>query len=140
MEFSSPWPQHHGLSIIETLWPNILNAWLEKERWAGCTELDEEVQNNWKKAQLCLQACKELGRAKEAILNILQLCASNGPWSSFPDLQRSCHLTQEEHATLMNCLEKVDIIGKDKQQHPGRQQSLSNKPNESQVSTTMHNR
>ena len=81
--------------------------------------------------------CKRSGCAKEAILNSLQLCASNGHWSSFPDLQRSCHLTNEEHATLMNCLENVDTIGKDKQQHPGQQKSLSNESNESQVSTTM---
>ncbi len=86
MELSSPWSHSPGLSIIEVLCPYILNAWLTKERWAGCTELDEEVQLKWKTAKLCVQACKKLGSAKKAILTVSQLYNSHSQWSPFADL------------------------------------------------------
>jgi hypothetical protein len=101
-----------GHSIIEVLWPNILNAWLTKEQWAGCTELDEELQLKWKTAKLCLQACKKLESAKTAILTVSQLYTSHGQWSPFADLrQRNCHLSREEHTALINCLLAADVSG-----------------------------
>jgi hypothetical protein len=119
MELSSPWSHPPGQSIIEVLWPNILkflNVWLTTERWAGCTELDEEVRLKWKTANLCLQACKKLGSAKTAILTVSQesqLYTSHGQWSPFADLrQRNCHLSREEHTALINCLSAADVSGR----------------------------
>jgi hypothetical protein len=110
MELSSPWRHPPGLSIIEVLWPYILNAWLTKERWAGCTELDEEVQLKWKTAKLCLQACKKLGSAKKVILTVSQLYDSHGQWSPFADLrQRNCHMSREEHTALIDGLSAADV-------------------------------
>jgi hypothetical protein len=105
MELSSPWSHPPVQSIIEVLWPYILNAWLTKERWAGCTELDEDVQLKWKTAKLCLQACKKLGSAKTPILTVSQLYNSHGQWSPFADLRQCiCQLSREEHTALINCL------------------------------------
>ena len=62
LEISSPWAARDEESIVGVLWPRIHKAWLEKERWAGCTEVIEEVQTEWDQAQLCLKACEKPGR------------------------------------------------------------------------------
>jgi hypothetical protein len=57
LEISSPWEAGANKSLLEALWPRLHRAWLEKERWAGCTEVTDVVQNKWNQAQLCLKAC-----------------------------------------------------------------------------------
>jgi hypothetical protein len=66
--FSSPWEIGEEESIAGALWPRILRAWLEKERWVGCREVAEQVRKEWDQAQLCLKACEKLGSAEPAIL------------------------------------------------------------------------
>jgi hypothetical protein len=116
MELSSPWSHPPGQSINEVLWPYILNAWLTKERWAGCTELDEDVQLKWKTAKLCLQACKKLGSAKTPILTVSQLYNSHGQWSPFAVC--ICQLSREEHTALINCLSAATVSGRAESQAP----------------------
>ncbi len=43
LEISSPWEASDEEYIVYALWPRIYTAWLEKERWAGCTEVIEGV-------------------------------------------------------------------------------------------------
>jgi hypothetical protein len=126
-----------GHSIIEVLWPNILNAWLTKE------QLDEELQLKWKTVKLCLQACKKLGSAKTAILTVSQLYISHGQWSPFADLrQRNCHLSREEHTALINCLSAADVSGRaELQVHvSGRaeSQALADSPGETNSTCLNH--
>ena len=68
LEISSPWESSPVTSLLETLWPRLHKAWLEKECWAGCHDNAEEVRREWDQAQLCLKACQKLGSAEPAIL------------------------------------------------------------------------
>ena len=42
LEISSPWAADDEAYIVDALWPRIHRACLEKERWAGCTEVIDE--------------------------------------------------------------------------------------------------
>ena len=44
LEISIPWAVKDEECIVDALWPRIHKAWLEKERWNGCTEVLEEVR------------------------------------------------------------------------------------------------
>ncbi len=45
LEISSPWETSADKTPLEALWPRLHKAWLEKERWAGCTKVIDEVRN-----------------------------------------------------------------------------------------------
>jgi hypothetical protein len=80
LEISSPWEARVDKSLLEALWPRLYRAWLEKERWAGCTEVIDTVQNEWNQAQLCLKACVKLGNADPAIIYVTHLLDSQQQW------------------------------------------------------------
>jgi hypothetical protein len=64
VDLSSPWPPTNDTCIAETIWPSLAAAWVEKQKWAGGTDLSDEVQAKWRHAQYCISACKKLGRAR----------------------------------------------------------------------------
>ncbi len=101
LEISSPWIPRAEETITAVLWPRLCMAWTEKERWAGCRELDEEVRNNWRTAQLCMRARKKLRCADPPILSISQPRGSPAQWKHISELQQSrCHLASEEYQAL----------------------------------------
>ena len=105
LEISSPWAASNEEYIADALWPRIHKAWLEKERWAGCTEVIEEVRTEWDQAQLCLTACRKLGSLETAILSTAQLRGSQTRWMRSEELRcRHCHLTTTEYTTLTSWL------------------------------------
>ena len=102
LDISSPWDAMEEESILESLWPKLYGAWLEKERWGGCHELAPDVKEAWDRAQHCLKACKRLGSATPAILTLSQLLGPHGSWLHTEELrQRRCHLSPPEYAALM---------------------------------------
>ncbi len=105
---SSPWENSEEDSIIESIWPLLYKAWLDKEQWAGCQEITEEVQLEWNQAQLCLKAYEGLGSAEPAVLSIFQLYGSQIQWMHLDELtSRQCHLSQSEYATLTSWISTV---------------------------------
>ncbi len=109
LEISSPWANSTEQLILEAVWPEVHKAWEEKERWAGCTELDEPILADWTRAKLCLQACQKLGRAAPAILTVQQLRGSQSRWLHLTELKhRHCHLTSEEFLALRSHLAQAD--------------------------------
>ena len=58
---SSPWPQRKGALIAEAVWPKVWATWTEKQKWAGCRELGEELTAQWQRVRLvsfCVQKTK----------------------------------------------------------------------------------
>ena len=109
MELSSPWPASNNTCIAETIWPSIAAAWTEKQKWVGCTELSEVVQAKWQHAQLCIRACKKLGRAR--ILLPKQLQNQAGWWRHRTELsQQNCSLTSPEYAAIMMELNSTPAV------------------------------
>ena len=105
LEISSPWGSSTDSTLLEALWPRLHKAWLEKERWAGCTEVIDEVRNEWDQAQLCLKACGKLGSAEPAITSIRNFSDSQHQWLHVEALKkRKCHLTTPEHTALTSWL------------------------------------
>lgn len=108
LEISSPWAVADKECIVEALWPRIHNAWLEKERWNGCTEVLEAVRAEWVQAQLCLKACAKLGDSPMAILSTVQLRSESGDhtrWMRLDELiSQKCHLTMSEYTALTSWL------------------------------------
>ena len=108
LEISSPWAVKDEECIVDALWPRIHKAWLEKERWNGCTEVLEEVRAEWVQAQLCLKACGKLGDSAMAILSTVQLRGESGNrtrWMRLDELiSRKCHLTMSEYTALTSWL------------------------------------
>ena len=107
LEISSPWAATSEECIVNVLWPRIHNAWLEKERWNGCTEVLEAVRTEWVQAQLCLKACGKLGDSAQAILSTAQLRGDHNlsVWMHLDELiSRKCHLTMSEYTALTSWL------------------------------------
>jgi hypothetical protein len=100
MELSSPWPATNDTCIAEIIWPSIAAAWTEKQQWIGCTEFSEAVQAKWQHAQLCIRACKKLGRAR--ILLPKQLQNQVGWWRHRDELsQQNCSLSVPEYEAIL---------------------------------------
>jgi hypothetical protein len=77
----------------------IHRAWREKERWTGCQEVIDDVQQEWDQAEVYLKACAKLGSAEPAILSVLHLCRCQAQWMHIEELRRQ-HLktrTQQYH-------------------------------------------
>ena len=111
LEISSPWANSTEQFILEAVWPELHKAWAEKERWEGCTELDEPVRADWIRAKQCLQACLKLGQAVPAILTVQQLRGSQLQWLQPPELRhRRCHLTSKEFWPLVRSYHKLTIV------------------------------
>ena len=108
LDISSPWAVMDEECIVDALWPRIHSAWLEKERWIGCTEVLAAVQAEWIQAQLCLQACGKLGGSAMAILSTVQLRGEPGNharWMQLDELiARKCSLTMSEYTALTSWL------------------------------------
>jgi len=47
LALSSPWPQRTDSLIVEAVWPKVWAIWTEKQKWAGCRELGEELSEQW---------------------------------------------------------------------------------------------
>ena len=119
LEVSSPWPAANNICIAETIWPSIAAAWTEKQKWAGCTELSEIVQASWQHAQLCISACKKLGRAR--ILRPQQLRNQAGWWRQRDELsQQNCQLSLPEYAAIMMELTSAPAVSAPVPPEPAR--------------------
>jgi hypothetical protein len=60
-ELSNPWPQESGRWVLEALWPKVWDAWRVKQNWKRCTELSDEVQEQWEQTKVSLKMCLMLG-------------------------------------------------------------------------------
>jgi hypothetical protein len=99
LDISSPWRIPGDDLIMSVLWPKLYAAWLSKERWIGCREVDEDVRKVWEQAQLCLAA--SLGSAEPAILSISQFRGTQIQLLHLDELaNRHCHLSPVEHTAL----------------------------------------
>lgn len=108
LALSSPWPPKPGHLIAEALWPKVCETWTEKQKWAGCRELGEELAEQWQCAKRCLSACKKLGKAR--ILTVQQLRSSSGRWLHIHDLRYNQRLlTADEYKSLTSWLDAVDL-------------------------------
>ncbi len=109
LDISSPWRISGGELIVSVLWPKLYAAWLSKEQWAGCREVDEEVRKLWEQAQLCLAACASLGNAEPAILLTSQLRGTQTQWLRLDELaNRHCRLSPVEYAALTSWLSLLE--------------------------------
>jgi hypothetical protein len=105
LKISSPWETSDEEYIVDVLWSQIHKAWLENERWAGCTEIIEEVRTEWGQAQLCLKACGKLSRSQPAIFSVAQLRGSHTWWMHPEEVRsRQCQLTMPEYTALTSWL------------------------------------
>ncbi len=105
LDIYSPWRISGGDLIGSVLWPKLYAAWLSKEQWAGCREVDEDLRKAWEQAQLCLAACASLGSAEPAILLISQIRGIQTQWLRLDELaNRHCHLSPVEHTALTSWL------------------------------------
>jgi hypothetical protein len=85
---SSPWPQHQGQVMMEALWPQLWQAWREKELAAPIAQKaplfsDGTAQATWDQAKLCIQALKSLGQ--HGILTIAALRGQAGQWIAWKE-------------------------------------------------------
>ena len=58
LEVSSPWEMIPDRLLGDVVWPHLRDLWNRKEAWAGCSELDEDLQNWWDQAKQCLIRAK----------------------------------------------------------------------------------
>jgi hypothetical protein len=72
LDISSPWRISGDDPIVSVLRPKLYAAWLSKEQWVGCREVEEDVRKVWEQAQLCLAACASLGSAEPAFISTSQ--------------------------------------------------------------------
>jgi len=107
VEMSSPWSVPAGTLVAETLWPYLRKVWTDKMEWLGCTELSEELAEDWKQVQLCMKAIKQLGQA--GIFLISQLVDSNSRWKQWSDIRKKdWQLTANEYKSLLQSLDQLN--------------------------------
>ena len=105
-DISTPWPQRSSRLILEALWPQVWQAWQTKQKWKGCTELSEEVQEQWECAKLYLKICSKLGKVD--MLSLAQLRPTTGHGPTWEELQRQrCNITRHEFSQLLSILPPV---------------------------------
>jgi len=109
-EFSTPWPQESGRLILEALWPQVWDAWRAKQNWKGCTELRDEVREQWEQAKASLKMCRSLGSV--GILSLAQLKTNGGSDLSWEELRlRNCDITRAEYSKLISYLQQSEGNG-----------------------------
>jgi hypothetical protein len=109
-EFSTPWPQESGRLILEALWPQVWDAWRAKQNWKGCTELRDEVREQWEQANASLKMCRSLGSV--GILSLAQLKTNGGSDLSWEELRlRNCDITRAEYSKLISYLQQSEGNG-----------------------------
>ena len=86
LEVSSPWEMLPDRLLADVVWPQLRDLWNRKEAWAGCIELDEDLQNGWDQAKQCLAVLLQLGR--NGILTIQHLKNTPDSWIGLSDLRR----------------------------------------------------
>ena len=47
LEVSSPWEMLSYRLLADAVWPQLRDVWNRKEARAGCSELEEDLQNGW---------------------------------------------------------------------------------------------
>ena len=73
LKISSPWePIPGGRLIVDMLWPQLCGAWRSKEEWAGCRELDSDVEHKWVEAKQCLNVPRQLSKSGIVALQALK--------------------------------------------------------------------
>ena len=111
---SSPWPPHQGQVIMEVLWPQLWQAWREKELAAPFAQraplfTDGVAQATWEQAKVCLHALKSLGQ--HGILAVAALRGQAGQWLAWKeDCLRLCGLSKKEHETLICWLDRAAVF------------------------------
>ncbi len=101
LALSSPWLQLTGSLVAEavTVWPKVWAILTEKQKWAGCRELGEELSEQWQCVKHCLSAYKKFGKAQ--ILAVQQLQSVSGRWRHLDDLHHNHRvLTEDEYSSL----------------------------------------
>ena len=94
LALSSPWPQREGRLIAAAVWPKVCEVWTEKQKWAGCRELGEELAAQWLCVKHCLSACRKLGKARILTVQRLrsasgQTCSTTTAWCQLTSTHRS---------------------------------------------------
>jgi hypothetical protein len=111
LALSSAWPQREGKLIAAAVCSKVWMVWTEKQKWAGCCELGEELAAQWLRIKHCLSACRKLCKAR--ILAVQQLRSASGLWlyieSIIDDLQHNhLLLSADEYASLTSWLNAAD--------------------------------
>ena len=109
LDISCPWEPLADRLLAEVLWPQLCEVWQLKETWAGCRELDEELQTRWGQAKQCLVALQELG--KVGILTLPHLRHTPASWLHISDLRRrNCDLSEKDYHTLLAWISAAGIL------------------------------
>ncbi len=107
LALSRPWPQREGKLIAAAVWPKVWMVWTEKQKWAGCRELGEELAAQWLRVKHSLSACRKLGKART--LTVQQLQSASDLRLHIDDLQHNHRLlSADEYASLASCLDAAE--------------------------------
>jgi hypothetical protein len=107
LTLSSPWLQREGKSIAAAVWPKVWAVWTEKQKWAGCRELGEELAAQWLRVKHCLSTRRKLG--KERILTVQQLLSASGRWLHIDDLHHNYRLVSaDEYVSITSWLDAAE--------------------------------
>jgi len=111
LDISSPWEPSGEDCLAAALWPRLLGAWLEKERWVGCTELSVSVRADWSHAKLCIQACRKLGNMEPPIWTVAQLRGGGLQWRTRAELNRKGYgIGVAEYSALVSWLPPITVV------------------------------
>ena len=141
LEISSPWGDNLAGEqlILEAVWQDVYKAWSDKERWAGCQEMDDCVRDAWASAKHCLHACRKLGQAVPAILTVSQLRGSQAKWLHTTELKhRHCDMTKDEITALVQYLSQAENRQEllSQPQNPASQSTVASPPTSQSLCTS----
>ena len=112
LEVSSPWEMLPDRLLADVVWPQLRDLWNRKETWAGCSELDEDLQNGWDQAKQCLTVLRHLGR--NGILTIQHFKNTPDSWIGLSDLRRRhCEISEKEYNTFLEWIRAAGVLPAD---------------------------
>ena len=95
--------------LADAVWPQLRDLWNRKEAWAGCSELDGDLQNGWDQAQQCLTVLRQLGR--NGILTIQHLKNTPDSWIGLSNLRRRhCEISEKEYNTFLEWIRAAGVL------------------------------
>ena len=108
LKISSLWEPMHGSLIVDIFWTQLCGAWRSKEEWAGCSELDSDVERKWMEAKQCLNVVCQLGKSGLVTLQALKGLEGRG-LSLAALIGSACVVSRSDFNIFMLWLQNVNV-------------------------------
>ena len=103
---TNAWSFYSRYTMI--LWTQLCGAWLSKEEWAGCSELDSDFERKWMEAKQYLNVLRQFGKSGIGTLQALKGLVGRG-LSLAPLIASGCVISRSDFNIFMSWLQNANV-------------------------------